>query len=131
MNMQVTNIDHGSVGMGGNEFADDTLNLGAGEELTEGLILARSTAADATVGQLVKYDPAGTDGADTPRAVLPHDYSGASGENAVRVIVSGTVKTERLNVDGSDPATTDLDALRQTAIVPVSVEQLAQQDNQA
>ena len=130
MNMTVTNIDHGSVGMGGNEFADETLALGSTATVAEGTILARSIAA-ATDGKLVPYDPDGSDGADTPVAVMPHELDGASGDNYVRPIISGTVKAERLVIDdGTDVGDTDLDALRQTSIVPVSVEQLAQQDNQ-
>ena len=130
MNMTVTNIDHGSVGMGGNEFADDTLNLGSDATIAEGTILARSTATGSD-GKLVPYDPDGDDGADTPVAVMPHELDGDSGDNYVRPIISGTVKAERLVIDdGTDVGDTDLDALRQTSIVPVSVEQLAQQDNQ-
>jgi hypothetical protein len=129
-NITITNVDHGSVGMGGNEFVDDTLALAADGEVAEGTILARSSAV-ATEDKLVPYDPVGADGADTPVAVMPHAVDGVTGDNFVRPIVSGTVKEQRLVIhDGTAISVTDLDALRQTSIVPVSVEQLAELDNQ-
>lgn len=132
MNMQVTNIDHGSVGMGGNEFASETLNLGSDKTVAEGTILGRITDGGANDGKLGVYASGNADGTEVPVAVMPHALSGASGDNPVRPIISGEVKQERLVIDGGASVTyAELDALRDTAIVPVSVEQLAQQDNQA
>lgn len=131
MNMVTTNVDYGSVGIGGNEFADETLNLASDGGVEEGTLLGRITDGGANDGKLALYDSAGTDGSETPVAVMPHELDGASGDNYVRPIISGRVNADRLVVSDGTVTYVELDALRQSAIVPVAVEQLAELDNQA
>ena len=100
MNMTVTNADYGSVGIGGND------------------------------GKLGRYASGNADGTEVPVAVMPHELDGASGDNFVRPVISGRVSADRLVVNGGSVTYAELDALRQTAIVPVAVTQLAAQDNQ-
>jgi len=126
MNMVTTNVDYGSVGIGGNEFADETLTLGSAGTVEEGTILGRVTAS----GKLAPYISGASDGSEVPVAVMPHELDGASGDNYVRPIISGRVNADRLVADGATVTVVELDALRQTSIVPVAVSQLAKQDNQ-
>lgn len=128
MNMTVNNVDYGSVGIGGNEFADETLNLSADDELAEGTILGRITAS----GKLGLYASDNTDGTEVPVAVMPHPLSGTSGDNYIRPIISGRVNSDRLVIDdGSSVDSAVRDELRNVSIVPVAVSQLADLDNQA
>lgn len=132
MSMTTTNVDLGSVEYKGMQFADGSLTFAAGGTMLAGTILARDNTTDA----FVPFEVGGTTNDNgTPRAVLTYDVTAdAAGDVAIRAGISGEVRLERLVVDadgdGSNVDAAVRDALRETSIVPVSVEQLGQYDNQ-
>lgn len=123
-NVITTNIDLGSVEYSNMEFEDGV--LAATGTVLAGTILARDGA------NFVPYAP-GED-APVPSAVLTYDIT-VTGTAAGRFGIAGNVRAQRLVLaadgDGSNITPEILDALRQTSIIPISVEQLGQYDNPA
>lgn len=130
MSITVTNVDLGSVELDGASFTDGAFEFSAAGEYPEGLILARNDN-----DRFVPYDPEDTEnGLNVPRAVLTYTVTAtATGASNIpgRALIGGRVREERLLVGEDAPDVADLDALRQTGIIPVSVEQLGRLDNQS
>lgn len=66
-----------------------------------------------------------------PKAVLPYELAGANGDNAIRALVAGEVRDNRL-VISSGASMTDVirDQLRDYGIVPITTRELSALDNQ-
>ena len=60
----------------------DVVVIGAGQTLMPGTVLAMITAAGATKGQYVAFNPAGQDGSQLADAVLLHKTTTAAGVTA-------------------------------------------------
>jgi len=92
------------------------------------------TLTVATDGDMVLFATDGVGGAQIPQAVLTHQVTATAGANAIRPMVSGSVKRERLVIhadeDGDNITDEIMDQLRDYSIIPIDVEQLAQLDNQ-
>lgn len=135
----------------GNIIADNlTLRVGAGLVTTfivQGMEIAvteggtdfdigdKFEIAVVANGKLVPFAIGGVAGAGIPKTVLTYDVTAAgAGDEAIRSMISGEVRTEKLiiDADGDDSNITDaiLDGLRDFGIIPVSVEELNIQDNQ-
>lgn len=131
-NIEITNIDRGSVELRDGKFRDETLTVAGAGTVAEGTILAR----DSVSGKLVVFEKGGTTNENgEPKAVLTHAVTvTGAGDVRVRVLVAGTVNKNRLVIDADgddsniDAATIDL--LRDYSIVAVDVSQLSQLDNQ-
>jgi VCBS repeat-containing protein len=66
-----------------------------------------------------------------PKALLSYELAGANGDNAVRALVGGEVRDDKLVIaDGSSVTNTIRDQLRDYGIIPVAVDELNIQDNQ-
>ncbi len=130
-NISIENIDLGNVILDQAVFRDETLAFVGADVLAAGTILARTTAT----GKLGIYAIGGAGGLGTPVAVLTYAVEAAgAGDVAVRPMISGKVRTERLIVDadgdGSNLTPAILDQLRSMSIVPVDVTELNILDNQ-
>lgn len=131
-NIEITNVDLGSVVVQDGVFRDGLLTLAGADEIAEGTILAR----DSTSGNFVLYVIGGvTNENGIPKAVLTYDFSSTgAGDFPVRPLVAGRVNTQRLIVDadgdGSNLTEAILDELRDYGIVAQDVQQLAELDNQ-
>jgi len=107
-------------------LTDGSANFAAGDTFT------LTVAAD---GKLVPFASDGVGGAQIPCAVLTYvaEKSG-SGNLAVRVLVAGQVKKDRLVIDAdgddSNVTTTVIEQLREVGIIAISVAELAGLDNQ-
>ncbi len=91
-----------------------------------------TVAAD---GKLVPYIIAGAGGEQIPIAVLTYDVTAAgAGDEAIRDMVSGSVRKERLIIDadgdGSNITDAILDQLRDFSLVSIDVQELQILDNQ-
>ena len=130
--MDVTNIDSGSVLIEGGQFKDDLITFAGEDTFVAGTILARSTAS----GKLILFVKGGvTDGNGVPVAVLTYDVTATgAGDVAGRALIAGVVNKGRLVIDADgDDSNIDgavIDDLRNVGIVPVTVSQLSQLDNQ-
>ena len=130
-NLDITNVDTGSVELRDGEFRDDILTFTGADSYPAGTILSRLTATS----KLVAFVKAGSLGTETPVAVMVSGVTvtGAGDEN-IRVLVSGVVNKDRLIIDlDGDASNIDsvvTDKLRHFGIVPIDVEQLAELDNQ-
>ena len=131
-NITIENVDLGNVVLDSGEFKDDLLTFGGAGTVVAGTILAR----DSVSLKLVPYVIGGsTNENGIPKTVLTYDVTATgSGDVAVRSLISGKVRKERLVVDadGDDSNITNaiLDQLRSYSIVPVSVTELNVLDNQ-
>lgn len=131
-NININNVDLGSVGLGYNNFRDDNLALAAQGVAREGLILARPTAG----GALVPFNPSGEDGSEVPRYVLTYNVDfAAAGTQPVRVLMDGMVDAQRLRVGvAGDPGVgitaAVVDALKDAKITALDSTQLSALDNQ-
>lgn len=134
-NIVITKIDNGNVLNGQGVFADGLLTLAGVDELKAGTILARDTVSL----KFVLFVKGGsTNGNGIPKAVLTYALSSTTvgaHDEAVRVLLEGEVKLERLVIDANgDASAIDgavIDGLRDCGIVPVSVNQMAKLDNGA
>ena len=128
----ITNIDLGNVIYSDAEFSDELLTLAGADAIAEGTILAR----DSVSGKLVLFVKGGsTNENGIPKAVLTYDVSiGGAGDVALRAMVSGKVRKERLIIDADgDDSNVDnavRDQLRDYSIVVVNVTELNGLDNQ-
>lgn len=131
-NMDITNVDVGSVVLENGRFDDDTLTLAAPATAPEGLILARLTAG----GGLVPFNASGNDGSQIPRYVLTYSVEFAeAGTKPIRPLMGGSVVKERLIVGvageaGENITAAVVDGLKDQSILVRSADQLAQLDNQ-
>jgi len=127
-NLSIQNNDTGSVVLRNAEFRDDLLGGIAAADYPEGTILARITGSE----NLVEFVPGGALGTDIPVAVLtaPASIDGVT-TIPVRVLVAGSVRDERLSIANAT-AIDDVirDQLRDTSIIPITVTELNQLDNQ-
>jgi hypothetical protein len=129
-NIDIVNIDTGSVVLQGDGFADGVLHNAAltTQTYAAGTILARTTAD----GKFGAFDPAGAGGLEIPKAVLTYELADVPTvtDAAVRVLTAGIVNSQRLIIHAGGTVTPGmLDALRDYSIVPVYVKQLAMVDN--
>ena len=91
-----------------------------------------TVAAD---GKIVVFATDGVGGAQNPKGVLSYDVTATeAGNEAIRMLVTGKVRKERLVIDGSAAnvglTAAILDALRDMSIVPIDVNELNILDNQ-
>lgn len=129
-NIAINNGGVGSVVHSEGEFRDDTFDATTTDPVPEGTILARTT----TSGKLGIFDPDGAGGLEVPKAVLTFTQTvPATGDNAMRPLVKGNVRKERLVVKGGTPGAgltpAILDQLRDVAIIPLDVQELNRLDN--
>lgn len=120
-NIKITDIDYGSIMLGGEQWSDETLTLAA-ETYLQGTIFARS-------GE--KYVPS-TGAETTALAVLPYTVEvETAGDSRQRLLIAGRVSKDRLVIHGeTDPLPTAVvDALRDFGLIPVAVDQLTAYDN--
>ena len=131
-NMEVTNVDLGSVVYRAPEFRDELITFAGAATLKEGTILARDTATD----KMVIFVKGGTtNGNGVPNAVLTYEVEAAgAGDVAARPALGGVFVKERLVIhadgDDSEVDAAVLDGLRQVGIRAVNVAELGKQDNQ-
>jgi len=131
----ITNVDLGSVVLDGAPASfqkDKLLTLAGADEIAAGTILA----VDSVSLKFVLFVKGGsTNENGIPKAVLTYDASSTgAGDIRVEPLVAGRVKLERLIIDADgDASNIDqavIDQLRDYGIVALSVQQLAQLDNQ-
>lgn len=131
-NIEITNVDTGSVELEGGQFRDDTLTFAGADTFAPGTILAR----DSVSGKLVLYVKGGvTNENGIPKAVLTYEVTAAgAGDVRVRVLVAGRVNKNRLVIDADgDDSNIDagvLDRLRDYGITALDAAQLSKLDNQ-
>jgi head decoration protein D len=129
-NITIENVDLGSVVLGLQGSADGTLQNADADDPTTfaaGTILARHTSD----GKYYPFDPAGSNGLNAAKAVLTYELTVAANSGApVTVLTAGKVNASRLVIHGGTTITAaHLDQLRDYAITPVTVSQLAAIDN--
>lgn len=130
-NAVFTDIDLGNVCLGDNVFQDELLTVGGAVTVLAGTILAR----DSVSGKLVPFVIGGASNENgIPKAVLTYDAtSTGAGDIAVRALIGGRVKKERLledgDGDGSNLTAAHFDSLRAVGIIPESTKQLGVYDN--
>ena len=131
-NLTITNLDVGSVVLKNGEFRDDLLTFAGAGTVIEGTILAR----DSVSLKLVPFVKGGvTNENGIPKAVLTYDVTAAgAGDEAIRDMVSGSVRAERLVIDADGDASNidnaGLDQLRDYSLVSIDVQELNILDNQ-
>lgn len=131
-NITVTNVDIGNVILKDGEFRDDLLTFAGAATVKEGTILAR----DSVSLKLVPFVKGGTTNENgIPKAVLTYDVTATgAGDVAIRDMVSGSVRAQRLVIDADgDASNVDaavLDQLRDYALVSIDVQELNILDNQ-
>ena len=131
-NITVTNVDIGNVILKDGEFRDDLLTFARPATVKEGTILAR----DSVSLKLVPFVKGGTTNENgIPKAVITYDVTAtAAGDVAIRDMVSGSVRAQRLVIDADgDASNVDvavLDQLRDYTLVSIDVQELNILDNQ-
>ncbi|MBQ9239448.1 MAG: hypothetical protein IJ191_09110 [Treponema sp.] len=125
-NPNITNYNLGNILQGENQFETGTLTLAAGTSITEGAFLKRGD--DGTFALVTDTST------ETPIALyigdkLINSDTEAKGY-AVRVLISGRVKADACNVNGTAATDAELDMIRSYGIVPVRVTETNIQDNQ-
>lgn len=131
-NLTVTNSDLGVVGIKGLEIKDDLLTFAGAGTVLEGTILAR----DSVSLKLVPYVKGGIANENgIPKAVVGYDVvATGAGDVAVRSIISGDVREDKLIIDadgtGANIDNAVLDQLRDYNINALSVDELNILDNQ-
>lgn len=132
VNLVTTNVDLGSVILKDGEFRDDLLTFAGAATVLEGTILAR----DSISLKLVPFVKGGiTNENGIPKAILTYDVTAAgAGDEAIRDMVSGSVRASRLIIDADgDASNVDaavIDGLRDYALVSIDVQELNILDNQ-
>jgi hypothetical protein len=130
-NIEVTDIDTGSVEIQGGQFFDELLTLEGADTILKGTILARSSAT----GKLVLFVAGGNSNENgIPKCVLTYEVVATEASDVpVRVLVAGTVNRNRLVIDADGDASNVTDAvadkLRDYHIVAVEVSQIGRYDN--
>lgn len=129
--MTTTQIDNSSVALGHNEFTDELLTFAGAATVAAGTILARDSVSLKLV-PFVKGGVANENG--IPKAVVTYAVTAAgAGDVAVRALVSGEVRKEKLIInadgDGSNVDAAVLDGLRNYGITALAVDELNIYDN--
>ncbi len=128
----ITNIDLGNVIYKDACQEDGLLTFGGAGTVVEGTILA----VDSSSLKYIPYVKGGsTNENGIPKAVVSYDVTAAgAGDVAIRAIVKGEVRLERLVIDADgDDSNIDkavIDELRDYSIIPRSVKELNILDNQ-
>jgi hypothetical protein len=128
----ITNIDLGNVIYKDACQEDGLLTFGGAGTVVEGTILA----VDSSSLKYIPYVKGGsTNENGIPKAVVSYDVTAAgAGDVAIRAIVKGEVRLERLviHADGDDSNIDKavIDELRDYSIIPRSVKELNILDNQ-
>lgn len=131
-NSSIINCDTGSVILTDAAFDDDTLTFAGDGTVLEGTILAR----DSVSKKLVPFVKGGsTNENGIPKTIITYGVTATgAGDVAVRTGISGKYRTERLVIDADgDASNVDkdvIDQLRNYSLVPLSVTELNQLDNQ-
>jgi len=131
-NITVTNVDLGSVILQDGQFGDGLLTFAGAATVLAGTILAR----DSVSGNLVPFVVGGsTNENGIPKTVLTYEVTATgAGDVAIRDMLSGSVRGERLVVDADgDNSNVDavvIDQLRDYALVTIDVQELNILDNQ-
>lgn len=131
-NLTITNNDLGSVILKDGEFRDDLLTFAGAATVLAGTILAR----DSVSLKLVPYVKGGVVNENgIPKAVLTYPVTAAgAGDEAIRDMVSGSVRKDRLIIDadgdGSNIDNAVLDQLRDYSLVSIDDAELNILDNQ-
>jgi hypothetical protein len=131
--LTITNADVGNVILSDAKFdSNQVLTLAAADTIASGTILAR----DSSSLKYVLYVIGGsTNENGIPKAVLTYELvSAASGDFAIRPMIKGKVRQEKLIVDADGDATNITNAirdqLRDYGIIPQSVDEINIVDNQ-
>jgi hypothetical protein len=130
--LTVTNVDLGSVILRDAKFRDELLTFAGAGTVVEGTILAR----DSVSLKLVPFVKGGaTNENGIPKAVVTYDVTAAgAGDEAIRAMVSGSVRKDKLIIDadgdGSNIDDAVLDQLRDYGIIPEDNQDLSVLDNQ-
>ena len=116
----------GGIELQDGQFRDEVLAFAGAATVLKGTILARVAAT----GKLVPFSPAGSGGAEIPKAVLTYDVARASaGDESIRAMVRGVANRNRLIIaadgNGTNITAGHLDQLRNCGITPIDVQQLA------
>lgn len=128
----ITNINNSNVILKDAEFRDELLTLAGADVILAGTILAR----DSVSLKLVLFAKGGvTNENGIPKVVLTYQVtSTGAGDSAIRAMVSGDVRKEKLVIDADqDDSNVDaavIDELRDYDIVALNVQELNIQDNQ-
>lgn len=131
-NLVVTNLDQGSVILQEVEARDELLTFAGAGTIIEGTILAR----DSVSKNLVPFVKGGTTNQNgIPKAVISYEVTATgAGDEAIRALVSGKVRTQRLVIDADgDASNVDddvIDQLRDFSIISIDVSELNILDNQ-
>lgn len=125
-NMEVTDIDIGSLLLETGECEDGLINFSGADVLAAGTILARHSG---TLKFQIFAKGGSSNGNGIPKGVLTYEVTATgSGDVAVRVLVEGKVNKNRLVIDADgDDSNIDgavLDQLRDYKITAVDVQQL-------
>lgn len=131
-NLNITNLDIGSVIVEGAKFRDDIITFAGAATYSAGTILARSTAS----GKLIAYvKGGGVDGNGVPVAILTYDVTATgAGDISSRAGVSGVYRKEKLIIladgDASNVDNVVMDLLRDYSLIPLDVNEINILDNQ-
>jgi hypothetical protein len=130
-NIEITNVDLGSVELEGGQFRDELLTLAGADTIAAGTILAR----DSVSKKLVLFVKGGsTNENGIPKAVLTYEVTAEEASDVpVRALVAGVVNKNRLVIDeDGDDTNVDIDVLeglRTFGIVAEETSQLSRHDN--
>jgi hypothetical protein len=131
-NLTVENVDLGGVVLKDERYLDGLLTVPGAQTVLAGTILAR----DSSTLKFVLYIKGGsTNENGIPKAILTYPITSAgSGDEAIRALVAGEVRDEKLVIDADgDASNVDnavRDELRDYGITPVPVQELNILDNQ-
>lgn len=112
-------IDTSSMLLGNNEFETAVCTVEANSEIKAGSFLQREN------GKFILSAPEGTVISALATCDLKNDGSGSK-DFPCRVLISGKVRDDKLNVYGSPATVEHLDLLRAVGIIPVKVNDLSQ-----
>ncbi len=131
-NIQITNIDLGSVIFKNAQFRDGAITFTGAGTLAAGTILA----VDSVSSKFVPFEKTGTTNENgIPKAILTYDVTASgAGDVQARVGISGTYRKERLIIDADgDASNVDqavIDQLRSYTLICTDVQELNILDNQ-
>lgn len=127
-NIEITNNTTRGIVIWEPVFEDATATFAGAETWPQGAVLAKLTAT----GNYVRFNPAGSGGAEVPLAVLTQNLEAdAAGDLPFRPAISGRVRLNDL-IDSAGTALTAaaVDQLRDYTIIAQSTTQLSEFDNQ-